>query len=70
MPWSKMFIKGEITKQKGLYIATITYSYYGIYHYTNIKVFDTLEECEKAMLFERCGGLLQYNIEDDKKNLI
>ena len=67
MPWNKMFIKCKIEKKKGLFVATITYSYYGLYYYNELRVYENLEEAEKALLWERCAGLIVYEDGDDKK---
>jgi len=67
MTWSKMFIKCKIERKKELFVATMTYSYYGLYHYNEMRVYETLEEAEKALLWERCGGLLSYVSEEEKK---
>jgi hypothetical protein len=65
MAWAKSFIKAKIQKKKELYVATITYSYYGLYHYDVLSVFNTLQEAEHYLLYERCGGVIEI-IEDEK----
>lgn len=62
-----MFIKCKIEKKKNLFVATMTYSFYGMYYYNEIKVYETLEDAEKALLWERCSGLISYSDGDDKK---
>ena len=62
MPLHRMFIKAKIECMKSLYIATITYSYYGIYHFEEVDVFESIVDAEKHLLFKRCGGLIQYDI--------
>ena len=64
MALSRMFVKARIEKKKNLYVAAITYSYYGLYHYDVLNVFDTLQAAEHYLLYERCGGVLEINEEE------
>ena len=68
MAWSKAFVKAKIEKKKSLYVATITYSYFGLYHFTEVQVCDTLEEAERILLKERCSGHLVYQLETEEKS--
>jgi hypothetical protein len=58
--WNKMFVKASILKKKELFIAIITWSYYGISHYEIFEVFESLVEAEKWILLERTHGALTY----------
>jgi hypothetical protein len=58
--WNKMFVKASIIKKKDLYIAIITWSYYGFSHYEIFDVFESLVEAEKYILLERTNGSLTY----------
>lgn len=55
-----MFVKASIIKKKDLYIAIITWSYYGFSHYEIFDVFESLVEAEKYILLERTNGSLTY----------
>lgn len=55
-----MFVKASILKKKDLFIAIITWSYYGISHYEKFDVFETLVDAEKYILLERTNGALTY----------
>ncbi len=54
--WSKSFIKAEIKKVGPSYKTVITYSWYGLSHYTCVDVFASLDEAKLHVLHERCGG--------------
>lgn len=60
MPLDRKFISAEITEMaKGqAWICSITYSFYGLYEFTNTWVFNTQQECERKLLLERCNGFL------------
>jgi hypothetical protein len=58
--WNKMFVKALIINKKELFIAIITWSYYGLSHYKDINIFETLVEAEKHILLERTNGALAY----------
>jgi len=68
MAWSRSFVKAKIEKKRELYVATLTYSYYGLYHYDVLNVFSTLQEAEHYLLYERCGGVIQIVEEEEKKS--
>lgn len=63
MTWSKSFVRAKIKPVKGVWVATITYSYYGLYHYPIIEHFETKVEAEHWVLQNRCDGHLV--IEDE-----
>lgn len=65
---SKQFIKAKIEEKNGLFITTLTYSWYGIYHYQEVNVFSTIVEAERYMLHERCGGLVEYSLKDSENS--
>ena len=58
MAWSRMFIKAKIIKKKTLFCAIITYSYYGLYHYDDMSIHDSIEEAKAHLLAVRCDGHL------------
>lgn len=58
MPWNKQFVRAEIKKVKEIFVATITYSYFGLYHFTVVDYFDSDEDAKTFILTERCGGHL------------
>ena len=60
-----MFIRASIEKKKSLFVARIVYSYWGLYHYSELNVFASLEECEHYLLYERCGGIILYDVDVD-----
>ena len=64
---SRGFVKAKIEKKKGLYVSTITYSWFGIYHYDEVSVSETLEEAERILLKERTQGHLVYQLEGEEK---
>ena len=64
---SKQFVKAKIEEKNGLFITTLTYSWYGIYHFQEVNVFNTIEEAERYMLHERCQGLISYKLKDEIK---
>lgn len=60
---SKMFVKCRIEQRKQLYCAIITYSFYGLYHFDEISVHETLEQATAYLLRERCSGHLSLDVE-------
>jgi len=65
---SKQFVKAKIEEKNGLFITTLTYSWYGVYHYDIVNVFTSLEESERHMLYERCGGLVEYSLKENENS--
>lgn len=61
--WNRSFVKCKIQEKKGLYIAIITYSYYGLYWFDEISIHDTLEIATSYLLRIRCGGLIVMETE-------
>jgi len=68
--WSKSFVKAKIEKKKGLFVATITYSYFGLYHYDVLNVFESLEKAEHYLLYERCNGVIEIALEMEEEKEI
>ena len=62
---SKMFVKARIEQRQGLYCAVITFSYYGLYHYDEVSIHNTLQEATEHLLKIRCNGCL--SLETEKK---
>jgi hypothetical protein len=60
---SKMFVKCRIEQRKQLYCAIITYSFYGLYHFDEMSVHETLEQATAHLLRERCSGHLSLDVE-------
>ena len=67
--WSKSFVKAKIEKKKSLFVATITYSYFGLYHYDVLNVFETLEQAEHYLLYERCNGVIEIKDIDEPTDI-
>ena len=65
--FSKMFIKAKIQERKGLYVSSITYSYFGLYHFDEVKVHDSLTEATEHLLRERCSGYLTLESNEKKE---
>lgn len=55
-----MFVKATILKKKELFIAVITWSYYGLSHYKVFEIHESIVEAEKWILLERTNGALTY----------
>jgi len=58
MAWSKGFIKAKIQEKQGLFVAVITWSYYGIYYFDEISIHKSLNEATEHLLKVRCDGKL------------
>lgn len=58
-----MFIKAKIQEKNKMFIASITWSWYGFQHYEEFEIFSTLAEAEKYILKKRCNDYLSYAIE-------
>jgi hypothetical protein len=61
MSWSKLFVRANIKEMKGLFIATITWSWYNLTNFTEIDVFQTKQEAELFILNNRVNGSLTYS---------
>jgi hypothetical protein len=59
---NRSFVKAKIKKEKNLFCSVITYSYYGLYHWNEQKIHDTLELATEYLLKERCNGHLSIEI--------
>lgn len=64
---SKMFVKARIEKRKELYCAILTFSFYGLYHYDEVTIHETLEMATAYLLRERCSGHLSLDVGNLKK---
>ena len=62
MPWSKLYIKSTIRKIKELYVSTITWSWYNIQNWTEIEIFESIEQAREWILKERTNGSLTYDL--------
>ena len=65
MTWSKNFIRANIDpikKDGSVWVAVITYSYFGIYYYTDTKYFESKSEAKEWVCDERCDGRLVINL--------
>jgi hypothetical protein len=60
--WSRMYISTKIKKIKDLFVVTITYSYYGLYHYDEMSIHESLAEANKHIIDSRCGSHISYEI--------
>jgi hypothetical protein len=61
MSWSKLFIRANIKEMKGLFIATIVWSWYNLTNWTEIEIFQTKQEAEIFILNNRVNGSLTYS---------
>ena len=59
---NRSFVKAKIQKEKNLFCSVVTYSYYGLYHWDETKIHDTLELATEYLLKERCNGHLSIEI--------
>ena len=66
MALSKMFVKCRIQKKKELYCAIITYSFYGLYHFDEVTIHETMELATAYLLRERCSGHLSLDVGEIK----
>ena len=58
MALNRMFVKARIEERSGIYVAVITYSFYGVYHYDEVSVHDNLNDATEHLLKQRCNGSL------------
>jgi len=56
--WNKAFVKAGIKKIGNAYVAKITYSFFGLYHYEELEAFPTLQEAKDFILKQRTDGHL------------
>jgi hypothetical protein len=63
----KKFISAEIQeiKDSAAWMLKITYSYYGLYAYTDCFVYSSQDACIKKLCLERCHGVINIT---DKNN--
>lgn len=61
---NKAFVKAKIKKEKNLFCSVITYSYYGLYHWDETKIHDTIEIATEYLLKERCNGHLSIEVSE------
>ena len=65
--WNKMYVRSEIKQlDENAFIASITYSYYGLQHFTETKYCTTLLMAREWILRERCGKVLVEEIKTEK----
>lgn len=65
---NRMFVKALIKKKENVFIVEAVYSWLGLYHYTEVDVFSTLQEANNYLLDCRCSGHLRYDIEPNKED--
>lgn len=58
--WGKSFVKCHTRKVATIYVVVITYSYYGLYNYTETTVHETLAAADAYKLNQRCSGRNTY----------
>jgi len=63
---SKMFVKARIEHRQSVFCAIITWSYYGIYHYDELSVHNTMVEATEHLLKIRCNGCLSLENSEKK----
>jgi len=60
--WGRGFCSAKIEKKKDLFVVSITWSWYAITTWTEVEVFETLEEAKSYVLKERCAGGLTLSL--------
>lgn len=60
--WSKGFVSAKIEKRKELYVGSIIWSWYSVTTWTEVEIFETLEECKSWILVQRCAGGLTLTL--------
>jgi hypothetical protein len=55
---SKMYVRSSIIKKKGLYIAEIVYSWFGLQYYSEFEFFENIEDAKNYILTKRTNGTL------------
>lgn len=66
---SKGYVRSAIQKKNGLFISTVTWSWFGIQHWNEYEIFTTQHEAELWILKQRTGGTLCYDLDEEKENL-
>jgi len=63
MPLDKKYVSATISEMAdgAAWCARISYSYYGLYNFTDVFVYKTQLECEHRVLMERCPNLMVTN---------
>lgn len=61
---SRMFVKARIEQRQNVFCAIITWSYYGVYHYDELSVHNTMNEATEHLLKVRCNGCLSLETKD------
>lgn len=56
------FVSAKIRKMKELYVVTINWSWYHITTWSEVEIFETLEEAKTHILNNRCAGGLSIEI--------
>ena len=64
----KQFIESSIRQIGGSYKLEIVYKYYGLYLYTDVFCYKTLNEAKDKLILERCHQRIK--IYDEKNNII
>jgi hypothetical protein len=60
--WNKGFVSAKIEKKKELFVGSIVWSWYGVTTWTEVEIFETIEECKSWILKERCAGGLTLSV--------
>jgi len=64
MTLSRQFVKAEIKAHDGIFQASITYSYYGLYQFVEHQVCGSLDAAKMWVIEKRCtlpGGVIAYS---------
>jgi hypothetical protein len=63
------FLSAQINeiKDSSAWVLKITYSYYGLYTYTDVFVYSSQDACVKKLCLERCHGVVSIA---DKNNVV
>jgi len=60
--WNKGFCSAKIEKKRELFVGSIVWSWYGVTTWTQVEVFENLEDAKSWVLKERCAGGLTLSL--------
>ena len=62
-----MYLRSSIQKKKNLFIASVSWSWFGIQHWEEFEIFESQHEAELWILNQRTGGTLVYNVDENEE---
>jgi len=69
--WSRMFIRSSIVQKNAMCVVlTMTYSYYGLYHYDEVHVLESIEEARNMFCRLRSNDQLRIETVSDRTALL